>query len=307
MTPRRFVEVTGLPVLARMQVTDPNRKPTGAKRWQRKIARSVHGLFHTTLGFRLHGTLTVVTADGTRVPVRIDARQSVYIDFASRDRHGGYEPAETLLIDALLPKADVFFDIGSNWGYYTLLAATNPSFGGTVFAFDVQPAINDALAAMTRQLGLTLVHVMGFGLSERGGTVEISRERHIHLTRVLNAPTVRQKTIAADVKALDQLDLPPPQLIKMDVEDHELSVLHGGEKVISRNRPAVLFECRSDGGNGAVTGFFTERDYEIFAVENVTPDRRHVMLRTLQRHGAMHHGPNVLALPTERRNFWLGL
>ena len=60
------------------------------------------------------------------IDVEIDARRSLYIDYASRDSHAGYEPNESLLIDALIPKARVFYDIGANCGYFFLAGSDQP-------------------------------------------------------------------------------------------------------------------------------------------------------------------------------------
>lgn len=122
---RQFATIARLPYLARLQVRDPGVKPRGLDRLVSKAARSAWTLLHYRLGLPARGEMTFTFAAGKSARVGIDAARALYIDYASRDAHGGYEPAETLLIDAILPKIRVFYDIGADWGYYSWLAATS--------------------------------------------------------------------------------------------------------------------------------------------------------------------------------------
>jgi hypothetical protein len=44
------------------------------------------------------------------------------------------------------------------------------------------------------------------------------------------------------VAKLDSLDLPPPSLMKIDVEGNEARVIIGGRKTIAKNTPYIVFE-----------------------------------------------------------------
>ncbi len=46
---------------------------------------------------------------------------------------------------------------------------------------------------------------------------------------------------------LDSLTLPKIRLIKIDAEDHDLAVLQGAEKLISRDRPILIVESGEAG------------------------------------------------------------
>jgi hypothetical protein len=43
--------------------------------------------------------------------------------------------------------------------------------------------------------------------------------------------------------SLDQSGLEPPDLIKIDVEGHELGVLQGGQKIIAQRCPVIYYEA----------------------------------------------------------------
>ena len=54
---------------------------------------------------------------------------------------GQYEPQETQLMSGLLRPADVFVDVGANWGYFSLAAAHWVGPRGRVVAFEPEPRL----------------------------------------------------------------------------------------------------------------------------------------------------------------------
>ena len=54
---------------------------------------------------------------------------------------GQYEPQETQLMSGLLRPADVFVDVGANWGYFSLAAAHWVGRRGRVVAFEPEPRL----------------------------------------------------------------------------------------------------------------------------------------------------------------------
>ena len=164
-------------------------------------------------------------ADGVCRAFEFDAHQSAYLAFISRALYGSYEPAETMFLEAMLAKSRCFYDIGTNWGYYTLVAATHPHFKGDIHAFDVSNEMNSAISCMANFLELNTVKVMGYGLSDHLGYVTTSADRAAHLVKIVSNMDGRQgQGLKAKVVRLDDTGLRPPDLMKIDVEDHELEV-----------------------------------------------------------------------------------
>ena len=50
-----------------------------------------------------------------------------------------YEPETSALLDQLVGDDDVFFDVGANWGWYSVLIAAWSTFHGTVHTFEPFP------------------------------------------------------------------------------------------------------------------------------------------------------------------------
>ncbi len=193
--------------------------------------------------------MEITGRDGQPISIEIDATNTNFIDFASRQLGPGYAPVITALLDWLAPKAGTIYDIGANWGYFSVLAATNPAFNGTVCAFEITPGTRLVLEQTIRRAGLERwVEVLDFGLSSVSREIELVEHKHSILNHV--APRgYRGRTVKVDVRRLDKVDLPPPDVVKIDVEDHEGEVIAGARQTFAASLPVVIFENRLRDGD----------------------------------------------------------
>lgn len=225
-TARSFARITRLPLLARLQVANPDAELRGLQYAFDRAARGAHRLVHSIFGQPAPAALEISFADRSTLGISVDARMPHYVEFVSRSLHGGYRPLETLLLDAMLPQARVFFDVGAQWGYFTWLALTNPGFKGTVYSFEQSPALVAELERIRDGGRFNDVHVMPYGLADYDGvaTQDASRNR-----------------TPISVKRLDDLDLPPPDLIRIGTPGLERAMLEGASATIRAHLPAIMF------------------------------------------------------------------
>ena len=143
---------------------------------------------------------------------------------------GGSEPLVQAMVARLGP-GDVFFDIGANIGFFSLIAARN---GATVFAFEPHPVAADALRRNARRnnLDVTLLEV---AVGDAIGEVRIGAGPHL-------TARIADEGIAAEIRRIDDLDVPSPTLIKIDVEGYEERVLLGCAATLLSARPLVVCE-----------------------------------------------------------------
>ena len=147
-----------------------------------------------------------------------------------------------------LERGAVMYDIGANLGFFSLVAARLLGPEGRVYAFEPAP---DNAAAITRNARLNQlenIDVIPRAVSSRGGTARLqvvddqswSRleefGEHPDTERVLEVATV----------TIDELvqsgALPPPAVVKIDVEGAELAVVEGMAATIERYQPAIVCE-----------------------------------------------------------------
>jgi FkbM family methyltransferase len=178
---------------------------------------------------------------GTPAKITFDARNVQFLGvYVTVD---GYELEVEALIDVLLPEKGVLYDVGSNWGYFTLYpAACRKSL--TIHAFEPMPETYNDLASCVQQAGLSEMAVCHpFALSDKDGEAFIEISDGVHSG---SAEVSQQGGIRIVTRRLDGLGLPEPDFIKLDAENHEVKVLGGAVETIRRARPFIIFENKPD-------------------------------------------------------------
>lgn len=166
---------------------------------------------------------------------------------AQLQNKGVYEPDLTkMFVDKIRP-TDVCVDVGACWGYYTLLFS---EFAKRVFAFEPHPdsfrilkknvTWNHCKNVSLIRAGLSNMMWSGpillYGVTQRGS--DTLHPEHIveHGLKVDKVHKVRLVTLKEHVVKVD--------VIKVDVEGHELQVFEGMEYLFATNPPRIIvFEC----------------------------------------------------------------
>ncbi len=206
------------------------------------------------------------------------------------------------VLRAVLKPGDCFYDVGANYGIYTLWSAPLVGPTGEVHAFELVPATRDGLNRLVRQNALANVTVVASaaGAYDGSGRIRVvpGASGLAHLagqSRADNADgTEESDGLAVTVRTLDGYawDHRPPNLIKIDVEGHELAVLRGARELLATHHPAVVFEfisshqARANTPSSAIPDLLADCGYQIFNL--TTRDIRPVVDRT--------YTVNVLAL-----------
>jgi FkbM family methyltransferase len=130
----------------------------------------------------------------------------------------------------------VFYDVGANVGYYTLLGSRAVGPEGKVLAFEPLPRNLSYLHRHLALNGITNVDVVQAALLDHEGNVAFESEGGPSQARV---SWDGSRTVAAST--LDSLAIPPPNVVKMDVEGAEIKVLEGGIEMLREHRPFLIF------------------------------------------------------------------
>lgn len=156
--------------------------------------------------------------------------------------------AELLLLEFFLTKNSVFFDIGTNKGEYAYYVEKliNPK---NIYLFEPEKKLNKQLQAI-----FSNCNVNNIALSNSKGTHQFKIpvingvvDNCLSSLEVGNKEENETEAIIYEVKTdtLDNFTKEKnviPDVIKIDVEGHELSVLKGAEKFISKYHPTLIIE-----------------------------------------------------------------
>ena len=163
---------------------------------------------------------------------------------------GEWEPHVERCVRSLLRPGDRAVDVGANLGYFAAVMAQAVGPEGRVWAFEPVPETYERLELARELNGFMQLRTRRLALGRTAGVAEMAYDP----TRSANASLYRGgeadvQSVQVEIAALDALveasEVEPPQLLKLDVEGHELEVLHGARETISRSRPAVVFELNA--------------------------------------------------------------
>ena len=182
---------------------------------------------------------TVTLADGNRI-----TGYKGEVVFDSIYRNGNYFE-HTWLERWFLPRAgeiSCVYDIGANLGNHTVYFASHAK-NATVFSFEPVPVTFDLLKRNVEQNGLNdRVTLFNCALGAQEGSVRMQVD---DTDRLAFASITENGTQEVSVKRLDDMNLPPPDFVKIDVEDYELEVLKGMERTLRESSPLLWIEIHA--------------------------------------------------------------
>jgi FkbM family methyltransferase len=149
---------------------------------------------------------------------------------------------EWILIKSELKNTRRAIDVGANIGVFSYHFSKKFD---VVESFEPQPYITNMLQEYAKNHGDIRIHSLG--LSNREGQIKFyvpmsARGRLYTGLASVNDPKGCRKEIDIAVIRLDDLDLKEVDLIKIDVEGHELEVLEGAKYTILRDKPLLFIE-----------------------------------------------------------------
>jgi FkbM family methyltransferase len=156
---------------------------------------------------------------------------------------GVYEVVTTQFLQEVIREADVFLDIGANFGAITLVAASLIG-KGKVYAFEPSPKISSRLQDninLNPELK-DIVKVISKGLGLNKSQVFYNEDPNF----LGNGSLYENQGIPVEILSLDEWvareKLERIDLIKIDVEGMEYDVLVGGKTVLEAYQPMIYFE-----------------------------------------------------------------
>jgi len=187
---------------------------------------------------------------------------------------GKYEPYMQEALSRLLRPEMTVYDVGAHAGFHALFCALTAR---QTIAFEPHPGNRTSIE---RQLSLNPrlnVRLMPYALSDSNGPGALTEPSNSSMAFVSS-----DGEIPVELRTLDSLvaqGLPAPDLIKMDVEGHELSVLRGGADTIRNHNPIILCDRNDENTSKQLWAMLAEFNYRVtgeFPVTCLPQDKRDV-------------------------------
>jgi FkbM family methyltransferase len=166
---------------------------------------------------------------------------------------GKYEGPVQEVVSRMLDTGNVFFDIGANIGFFSLLAARIVGPTGAVYAFE-PVAENVSVAKKNARLNnLDNLKVFTLAMASRTGKEELLLARYAGgaVLKGAGIPPDLSGSLMVETSTVDDFLLGqkvrPPDIVKIDVEGAELDVLHGMVDTLRNRGPKLIIEV--DDGN----------------------------------------------------------
>jgi FkbM family methyltransferase len=176
------------------------------------------------------------------------------------------QPVQSFLSQNLRPEM-VFYDLGANCGFFSLLAARIVGSRGHVFPFEPERELAARVRENMARNGFQQFTVTEAAVWRESGTVDFARA-DISLTPDRGTGQIRASASEKNVVALPAVALddfvkmaPPPNFIKCDVEGAESAVFAGAQQVLQSCRPIVVCEIHSAENDRDVRAMFSRLNY----------------------------------------------
>lgn len=174
------------------------------------------------------------------------------------------------VLEARLHPGMVFYDLGANLGFFTLLAARRVYPEGHVFSFEPDHEVATRLQrniAKNQFSNITIIEAGVWCESRLVNFVSAAASSPDRGTGRLDVANPAGKPIRC--VALDDFgEGAPPHGIKCDVEGAESEVLLGSVKLIEKHRPWILCEIHSNENEVRVREILSSLDYRLERVDN---------------------------------------
>lgn len=166
---------------------------------------------------------------------------------------GIYEKETASWLSEELCDGDTFFDIGANFGYFTLLGALSVGDGGRVYSFEPIPNNCDIIQEMVGLNDFQNVSVQQVAVSDSKGAVEFVLEKtnansHISSVEMSHAASSPIEVLTVQAFTLDEFcreNNVMPDVVKCDVEGAEVAVLSGAHKVLENRDSKWIISTHS--------------------------------------------------------------
>jgi FkbM family methyltransferase len=157
---------------------------------------------------------------------------------------GSHELDKQIAIAEVVRPGSVFFDVGAQAGFYTLLASKLVGPSGRVFAFEPLPRNLEFLTRHVHMNRAFDVTIFPTAVSDQCGSVKFRAEPSSHGGRIDPAGELQVEAVTLD-ELLGRGTIPMPDYLNIDVEASEFAVLQGAKHILTEGTPRIFLATHS--------------------------------------------------------------
>jgi FkbM family methyltransferase len=228
-----------------------------------------------------------------RVRVQTGPGKGLLLEVNPRWEHryweGSYESRVQQLLSRILRPGTIFFDVGANFGYYSILAAR---LGAQAVAFEPDPANLQEFVQHVELNGLNnKIRLERMAVYSRSGEILFDRaggetphgNAHVRASEEFTTDAFRVPCTSLDDFVVSN---PVPTLVKMDVEGAESEVLKGAERLFQTARPLLICEIHDVANEKFITAWLERKQYLIEWLDSASVFPHQIFARPIETNRA---------------------
>lgn len=221
------------------------------------------------------GSVVITNRDGIKILCRKEDKRLAPIDTLN---FGSYEVDEINMSLSLIDDGGSIFDIGSNFGWYSIYFSKKFK-KAKIFAFEPVAPTFEYLKFNIKLNGLHNIQPYNFGFSNKAGeeTFYFRAEESVSASMANLKGDKKAQKVTCKMMLLDDFvkeNKLKVDFIKCDVEGSELLVFEGAKKTISRYKPIIFCEmlrkwsAKFDYHPNKIVKLLKSLGYECFTIKN---------------------------------------
>jgi FkbM family methyltransferase len=183
--------------------------------------------------------------------------------------HGDVDPEIQPVLAERVKPGMVFYDLGANIGFFSVLAARLVGATGKVISFEPDPENARLLRRNIARNGFANVTVVEGGIwSESGYMNFVAAPPDRGIGKFIAGEGA---TVGTPIRciALDDFvqSAPAPDAIKCDIEGAEIEAFRGAEKLLEARHPLIICEMHSDANDKFLREYFVRFGYRLESLD----------------------------------------
>jgi len=182
---------------------------------------------------------------------------------------GTYEYDKRIAFEKGIKPGDVFYDIGANVGYYSLMAARLSEPNGKVVAFEPLPR---NIAYIHKHIAINKlgqrIKVIEAAVSDKNGKAFFNLSSSTSKGHIAGEGELEVRTVSLD-ELVESGAIPTPDVMKIDVEGAEADVLLGAHKILSTRHPLIYLDTHDRNAHNRTVNTLNKLGYTITCVDGM--------------------------------------